>query len=168
MGETILNLVTIGALLAAVYTDLRARRIPNALTLPLCLVGLALNGVLLGLDGVASSIQGWLLGLALLLPLFLLRGMGAGDVKLMAALGALKGPEFVYFTCLWAAVFGGVVALAGLTRSGKLGLALTHLYYFKFLPAADGSFITAGRIPYAPAIALGAFAVLGGVRWING
>src|SRR5690242_14118076 len=103
-------LTTIGlvaALAAATVTDLRARRIPNAITLSAAMLGLSLNTALRGPDGLALSLEGAGLALAALLPLFALRGMGAGDVKLMAAIGALKGPEFLIYTFAWAALFGG-------------------------------------------------------------
>jgi prepilin peptidase CpaA len=99
--------------------------------------------------------------------MYAFRGLGAGDVKLMVAIGALKGPEFFLFTFAWAAVFGGAMAVAGLLRSRKMTVALAHLYFFRFFPRPDGSFITAGRMPYAPAIALGAMLALGGARWIQ-
>jgi prepilin peptidase CpaA len=167
MGELILNLVVLIAVAVATFTDLRSRRIPNVLTVPAAAIGLGMNGVLAGPDGLLTSLGGWALGVAILLPLFALRGMGAGDVKLIAALGALKGPEFVFFTCLWAGVAGGVMAVAGLVRSGTLSLALANLYHHRILPRPDNSVITAWRLPYAPAIALGAVAVLGGVRWFG-
>jgi prepilin peptidase CpaA len=163
-------LTTIGlvaALAAATVTDLRARRIPNAVTLSAAMLGLSLNTALRGSDGLALSLEGAGLALAALLPLFALRGMGAGDVKLMAAIGALKGPEFLIYTFACAALFGGGMALVGLVRSRRLGLAFAHLAYFKFFPRPDGTFITAGRLPYAPAISAGALLVLAGVRWLG-
>ena len=166
--DLVINLVLAGVLALSTAADLRWRRIPNALTFPAFGAGILLNGVFFGGEGLFSSASGGALGLGMLLPLFFLRGMGAGDVKLMAAIGALKGPEFVFFTCAWASIFGGGMALFGLIRSRKLGVALAHLYFFKFLPRPDGSFISAGRIPYAPAIAMGALLTLEGVRWIGG
>jgi prepilin peptidase CpaA len=163
-----INVVLCAALAIACATDLRSRRIPNWLTFSTVAIGLALNGVLFGLDGLSQSAQGLGVGLVMLLPLFALRWMGAGDVKLMAAIGALKGPEFVFFACLWAAVFGGAIALIGLLRSRRLGLALANLYYSRLMPDTGGSFMTgAWRMPYAPAIALGTLLALYGVRWIG-
>lgn len=168
MFEPFIHLSVLAILAAATVTDLRARRIPNGLTLGGAAVGLIASSAAYGLDGTLASAAGWLVGFGLLLPLFLARGLGAGDVKLIAALGALKGPEFVFFTCLWSAVAGGLFALVGLLRSRRLKLALAHVYYCRVLPRpGDDSLISAGRLPYAPAIAVGAALVLGGVRWIG-
>jgi prepilin peptidase CpaA len=168
MSTLILNLVLLAALGLATASDLRQRRIPNLLTFATVALGLALNAGFFGLDGLRESAQGAGLGLAMLLPLFVLRWMGAGDVKLMAAIGALKGPEFVFFACLWAAVFGGVIALVGLLRARTFGLAMAHLYYSRLMPESGGSFMSgAWRMPYAPAIALGTLITLQGVRWIG-
>src|SRR5919197_5677105 len=96
-GTVALNLVLMAVLAVASVTDLRTRRIPNALTFSTVALGLVLNGVFFGLDGLRDSASGAGLGLGLLFPLFMLRWMGAGDVKLMAVVGALKGFEFVFF-----------------------------------------------------------------------
>ena len=165
MPSLSINILLCAVVAIACATDIRARRIPNVLTFSTVAVGLVLNSVLFGLDGLRDSASGLGLGLAMLLPLFVLRWMGAGDVKLMAAIGALKGPEFVFYACLWAAVFGGAIALVGLLRSRRLGLALAHLYYSRLTPQAGGSFMAAAwRMPYAPAIGLGTLLTLYGVR----
>ena len=163
----VVNLALLAVLGLATRADLRARRIPNALTFSAVGLGLLLGGVTGGLDGLRDSAGGAGLGLAMLFPFFVLRWMGAGDVKLMAAVGALKGPEFVWYACLWGAVFGGAFALYGLIRSRRLGLAVAHLYYSRLMPQPGGSFMTAFSVPYAPAIALGSLVALMGVRWIG-
>lgn len=168
MGDLVLDALVLGVVAAAAVTDLRAQRIPNWLTLPAALVGLALRAAFLGGDGLLAGLGGWAVGCALLLPLFLLGWLGAGDVKLLAAIGAIGGPELVLFTCLWAGVFGGPIAMIGLIRSRRLGLVLAQAYVLKTLPGPKTSFITVGRIPYAPAIALGAFVSVAGARWIGG
>jgi prepilin peptidase CpaA len=167
MTVLVVNLALVGLLALASLTDLRNRRIPNLVTFPAVAMGLMLNGVFFGLDGLRESGQGFGLGLAMLFGLFVLRWMGAGDVKLMAAVGALKGPEFVFYACLWSAVFGAVFAVVGLIRSRRLGLALAHLWYSRLMPQPGGSFVSAWRVPYGPAIALGSLTVLQGVRWIS-
>ena len=167
MFELISNVVLVAAVAIAVVTDVRARRIPNLLTFSALGLGFLLNALAFQGDGLVHSAQGAVLGLAILLPFHVLRGLGAGDVKLMAAIGALKGPEFVIYTFAWAAIFGGVLAMIGLLRSRRVGLAFSHLIYFRFFPRPDGTFISAGRLPYAPAIALGALLVDAGVRWVG-
>jgi len=167
MIQLIPNFILIGALTIAVVTDLRARRIPNMLTFSLLGLGFVMNAADRQGDGLILSAQGAVLGLAIMLPFHILRGLGAGDVKLMAAIGALKGPEFVVYTFAWAAIFGGALAMFGLIRSRRVGLAFSHLVFFKFFPRPDGTFISAGRLPYAPAIALGASLVLAGMRWVT-
>ncbi len=166
MNSLVINLVLVAVLAVAVVTDLRSRRIPNLLTFPALGLGILLNSAFLGLDGLKISGEAALLAMAILLPLYMFKGLGAGDVKLMAAIGALKGPEFLIYTFAWAAIFGGGMAMLGLLRSRRVGLAFSHLVYFRFFPRPDGTFISAGRLPYAPAIALGALFVLSGVRWL--
>src|SRR5207248_1333540 len=114
---------------------------PNALTFGTFAIGFVLSTAFGGFDGFRLSAQGAGLALAMLLPMYFFRGLGAGDVKLMAAIGALKGPEFYLFTFAWAAIFGGAMALIGLARSRKLTVAFAHLFFFKFFPRPDGTFI---------------------------
>src|SRR6516162_5029677 len=77
--------------LCAGYTDLRTRRIPNWLTVSGFFLGIALNSIFGGWHGAVASLEGAGLGLGILLPLVLMRGFGAGDWKLMGAIGALMG-----------------------------------------------------------------------------
>jgi prepilin peptidase CpaA len=79
--------------LVAGMGDLRSRRIPNRLTVPALLLGVLVNSLLTGWKGFLLSLEGAGLGLAILLPVVLLRGLGAGDWKLMGALGAMVGPS---------------------------------------------------------------------------
>ena len=80
--------LAVAAALAATVCDLRARRIPNALTFGAAIAALIASTWSGGLAGAQTSLLGWLLGLALWLPFFALGGMGAGDVKMLAAIGA--------------------------------------------------------------------------------
>jgi prepilin peptidase CpaA len=167
LSDSTSTILLLALLALATWADLRRRRIPNLLTLPSIGVGLALGVVFGGVDGLRDHFGGAALGLGMLFPLFVLRWMGAGDVKLMAAVGALMGPQFVWFACLWAAVFGACIALIGLIHARRLGLAVAYMYYSRLMPQTGGSFMTSGwRMPYAPAIALGSVVVLGGLRWI--
>jgi len=100
-------------LIAAIY-DFRFRRIPNWLNLSGLLLGFGLNALFFQVHGAISAGQGLLFAIAIYMPLYLLRGMGAGDVKLMAALGSLVGPWNWFQIFLATAIVGGAVA-AGFT-----------------------------------------------------
>ncbi|MEW5773584.1 MAG: prepilin peptidase [Thermodesulfobacteriota bacterium] len=105
--------ITLASVLAAaVVADLRARRIPNLLTLPACLGFLLLRLVLFGPEGFVAGLAGLGLGLGLMLPAYGLGVMGGGDAKLMAAVGAALGPAGVLWSFLFTSVFGGAYALA--------------------------------------------------------
>ena len=93
------NLVAILLVTLACITDLRARRIPNVLTFGATIGALVFHLVVAGVGGLAESAGGWMLGAALFFPMFALRGMGAGDVKLLAAVGAWLGPWPVVCRC---------------------------------------------------------------------
>lgn len=106
--------------LIACIPDLRTRRIPNALTFGAAAVAIAFHAATSGLAGAGWSAGGWLLGAALFFPLFALRGMGAGDVKLLAAVGAWLGPAEVLWVALITSVAGGVLALVVAAMHGYL------------------------------------------------
>jgi prepilin peptidase CpaA len=106
--------------------------------------------------GLRSSMLGWLLGAAILLLPYLLGGIGAGDVKLLAAIGALKGPEFVLWAAVYTAFAGGVLALAELGRLRAipwlLGALVGNRTGSEDSPQAA---VRPASIPYGPAIAAG-------------
>ncbi|MGH2350619.1 MAG: A24 family peptidase [Chloroflexota bacterium] len=147
------------ALVYAVFTDLRARRITNRLTYSTMLFGLTVNTVAGGWGGLSHSAVGWLAGLGVMLIPFLLKAMGAGDVKLMAAIGALKGPEFVLAVALYAALAGGLLAIFYLVRERRMNSTVRYIAYGWWW-ALRGNGPKAGAIPYAPAIAAGALLAL--------
>jgi len=175
-----LNTVLIFMLLISLYTDIVERKIYNWTTIPAAVLGVILNFLADGAPGLKTSLMGLLTGLAVFLLPFLLGGMGAGDVKLMGAIGALKGPFFVFQVALYSAVAGGIIALAVLVYQRELGAALKRIRT-AFILLFSGSFCCrglqnqlevtdAGRssFPYALAIASGiltAFAV-GGGPWL--
>jgi prepilin peptidase CpaA len=98
--------------MTAAFTDLKSRRIPNWLTVGGCCVGLLGNGMAFGWPGLKSAISGAALMLMVLLPVVLLRGLGAGDWKLMGALGATLGLRHVMVVLLLAIFLSAVMALA--------------------------------------------------------
>jgi len=98
--------------LVAGWTDLRSRRIPNWLTVPGLLIGVAANTALGGWSGLKASLLGATVGLTLLLPFVLLRSLGAGDWKLAGALGAFTGPSLLIDLLLGSVLVAGVMAMA--------------------------------------------------------
>ncbi len=107
----------VSVLLIAATFDVRSHRIPNWLTLSSALAGLVYHSAVSGWYGLLFSSEGLLLGGAFLIPFYLKGGMGAGDVKLLAAVGALLGPGGVFWAFLGTALAGGVYAVALLAGS---------------------------------------------------
>jgi len=96
----------------AAITDLAGQRIPNWLTMPSTVLALCLHSVDGGMPEVFLGLGGWLAGFAMLIPFYAKGGMGAGDVKLMAAIGAFTGPYRVFIVALYTGIFGGVYAIS--------------------------------------------------------
>lgn len=99
-----------GTVAAAAAYDCKYRKIPNWLNLSGLILGFGLNTLFFGGAGLLASAEGMLLAFAIYLPLFLVKGMGAGDVKLMAALGALVGPTNWFEIFLATSLVGGLAA----------------------------------------------------------
>ena len=109
---------------AAGVIDIRYQRIPNWLTFSALVAAFAARFYLHGAAGLATAAKGMGLALAVYIPLWLLRGMGAGDVKLMSAVGAISGPGPWLLIFVASSLIGGVVALALAARHGRLGSTL--------------------------------------------
>jgi prepilin peptidase CpaA len=155
MANTIVVAVVALVATAAAFYDLRWRRIPNWLTGTAALSGLIINTWSAGVDGLITALLGGALGLVLLLPFYARRGVGAGDVKLLAALGALVGPQTLVWIALFTGLVGGAMSLAVLARRGRLGSMLKQLVVLQMRPAASGL-----KAPYGVAIAGGAYLAL--------
>lgn len=113
--------------LAAAAYDIRFRKIPNWLNLSGVILGVGLNCFFLGRAGLLLAISGCGLALLIYFPLFLARGMGAGDVKLMAAVGALAGPRNWLYIFLVTALLGGVAAIILILRKQRLLSTLANV-----------------------------------------
>jgi prepilin peptidase CpaA len=111
---------------AAVY-DFRFRRIPNWLVLAGLVLGLSLNAVLFQWAGLRASALGLAIGFAVYFPLYLLRGMGAGDVKLMAAVGSIVGWADWLGIFFLTAIVGGIAAIALLASQRRVAHGLTNV-----------------------------------------
>ncbi len=115
-----IQIVLIGLVVAAAFSDLRTRRIPNWISVTGAAFGFVLQFWLGGLHGAALSLAGLGLGLAIFIPLHILGGMGAGDVKLFSAVGALTGPQPLIIVFVFTALLGGIAAIALAVSRGRL------------------------------------------------
>jgi prepilin peptidase CpaA len=95
----------------AAITDILSQRVPNWLTMPATVLALCMQSAVGGPGGVVWGLAGWLAGFALLILFYAQGGMGAGDVKLLATIGAFTGPYRVLWIFLYTALFGGAYAL---------------------------------------------------------
>ena len=120
------HLAVVVAALACI-SDLRSRRIPNVLTFGAALCGIAAAALVDGTAGATTSATGWLVGIAIFFPFFALGGLGAGDVKLLGAIGAWVGPSIVIRVGLYSAVAGGVFAIALALKSGYVRTAFRNI-----------------------------------------
>ncbi|MEW5932317.1 MAG: A24 family peptidase [Bacillota bacterium] len=139
-------------------SDLSSRRIPNAVTLPACAVGLVLGVVRGGMEGLKSAALGGLAGFGLLFVPALLGWVGAGDAKLLAALGAFLGPAGVLEAAMCGTLAGGVAGLVALVRTRQAREGLKSLFLAGLALSSGGkAVVPEGRaaIPYGPFLALG-------------
>jgi prepilin peptidase CpaA len=170
--------VNLGVLLAAaVATDLKAGKIPNRLVLWGLALAVAWHATALTAgqaplagSGPGAWLTGALAGAAALLPLYLMRACGAGDVKLMAMVGAFVGVPMALSAALYTLVAGGVLSIAVMALRGVAGQTLSNIRFLLTdwgLRATTGQGLrlaplstTAARLPYAVAIAAGTFIAL--------
>jgi prepilin peptidase CpaA len=165
IGAGLKPAILAGAVLLAIlagWTDLRSRRIPNWLTVSGAAVGVVANTVLGGWAGLKTSLLGLVLGLGLLLPLVLLRSLGAGDWKLAGALGAFTGPTVLIDLLIGSVFVAGLMALALVIYKGRMrqtlrniGHILVSLVTFQ-LPGTRVSLDNPDslKVPYGVALAL--------------
>ncbi len=165
------TLLLLGLLVSAALIDMRRHRVPNLISLGGLVLGLGLNVWLLGpgTEGLLAALGGVLLGLLVFLPFYATGGMGAGDVKLMAMVGAYLDPLHALLAAGLSLAAGSLMGLGILLmRRGTGCMARRYESTFQCLavtgkwsyvpPAADEP--AAARFPYALAIALGTLATL--------
>ena len=114
--------------LVACMTDLKSGRIPNLLTFGAAVAALFFHAITGRGEGLLLASGGWAVGVAVFFLPFALGGMGAGDVKLLGALGAWLGPTDAVWLALYSGIAGGVVALTVAIVRGYLRQALTNLW----------------------------------------
>jgi prepilin peptidase CpaA len=153
----------------AATTDLRTRRVPNVLTFGAAGAAFAFYGAARGVSGLAISGAGWAAGVGLFLPFFLLRGLGAGDVKLLGAVGAWLGPMGAVWSAFLSVMAGGVLAIIVALQHRYLRQALSNLWNLVQSWMATGPRPVPGmttddapgpRLAYATAIAAGTTAAI--------
>lgn len=152
-------------LTVAAWCDVTSYRIPNLLIGIGLVVGLLIRLSFGGVTELLPGLQGLLVGIAVLLPLYLLRGMGAGDVKLMGLVGVFLGPLHVLGALFGTLLVGGVLSLLFAMHIKKLNILLANVKQmmvgaaFKLLvrqmPTLEANAVSAGKLPYGLAIGLG-------------
>jgi len=162
--DSFVILLLCGVLLLAAIYDRRFHRIPNLLTYPTMVIGLAYHCLTNGLDGLLFSAGGLALGIGILMLPYLMGGMGAGDAKLMGAVGSVLGHRRVFIAFLFAAVVGGIYALVHLVIRHKYrrdfirrsGISLkTFAFTGQFVPIPASNNEEEPKLPYGIAIAFG-------------
>jgi len=157
----------------ATYTDIKRHLIPNGLSLGGIVIGLSINIYQSGFDGALFSLAGLAVGFFLLIPFYAMKGMAAGDVKLMAAVGAFLGPSTTFAVVLSTLICGAVLALAYIAiknggkqtfqRYGTILRTLKSTHKWIYIKPSDQD-VGSLRFPYAGAILIGTFA---GTYYIN-
>ena len=149
--------------------DVRTRRIPNVITGPAIVLGAALNLFHGGLYGLVCALAGLLFTVVILLGPFALGGIGGGDVKMMAAVGALLGPRLAFLGLGLGMILGGAIMILHLGRLGRLGQKLRATAAMFSTAAVTGSLdplrMSADQpdaiaLPYSVPLGLGTLAVL--------
>jgi prepilin peptidase CpaA len=110
------------------WLDWRVGKIPNWLTIPALLGGLAVRAFFWGWPGTKASLEGAGISLGVLLPFVILRGLGAGDWKLMGALGAFLGPQRIVVVLLGTVLIAGVMGMVEVIRQRKVRETLSNLW----------------------------------------
>jgi prepilin peptidase CpaA len=144
MSDMNLLHILIPLLITAVIWDIRKAKIPNWLTFHSIIIAISYGTVSNGLDGFLFSLGGVTTGLAALIIFYAMGGMGAGDVKLMGAVGGLLGPKWVFMAFILTGLAGGLYAIGLLALKGKL-LETAKRYWIIFK-----TFIVTRKLIYVP------------------
>lgn len=159
------------AVLLAAWIDWRQHKVPNWLTATIALSGLIVQSMYFGWAGLGAGLAGLALGFGLLIVPWAMHGMGAGDVKLMAGIGAWFGPVMTLTSFAVGAVLGGVIAAVMILLAGKTQLAMANLQtitykmthkevFFSDYGSAKGFGQTSQLLPYGVPLTIGSLAVL--------
>ena len=119
--------ILIPGILLASWIDYSQQRVPNWLNLALIVVGFGVQGAFFGWSGMVVGFWGLCTGFGLLIIPWMMHGMGAGDVKLMAAIGVWIGPTLTFYSFALGALVGGAAAVVMILASGRLHMAYVNL-----------------------------------------
>ena len=161
--QTLAAIMLLGLLAIAVASDLRRHRIPNVLILAGLFLAFSLQAYTRGLAGMGEAAIGLLIGFVLFLPLYVLGGMAAGDVKLMAMAGSFLTPNHAIWMVFFSLMAGSACGLLIILLRGQLALTLSRYWLMlatrsHIAPAADE--VAAKPFPYSLAIFLGVLVAL--------
>lgn len=176
-----INTILVVLLVLCSYEDIKNKIIPNKYTIPALIAGLVLMTISGGFVGLKESFFGFLLGFVVFLIPFLFGSMGAGDVKLMAAIGALKGVSFTYYSLIASGIAGGVMVLIYVIYKKQLLQTFINMFGIIVRPFTKMLYLNSGNrlakkifnyfdnvkqknpdlyIPYAVPISIGTIGVL--------
>jgi prepilin peptidase CpaA len=173
-ANQIVWMLTLGFMVYAGWVDGRTRRIPNWLTVSGFAAGLVAHLVFGGLQGVFMALEGAGLGLLVLLPLVLLRALGAGDWKLVGGLGALVGPEMLLFVLFASVMVAGIMAVVLMIRAKRVRATLHNVWMLivgfltlGFQAHPEISLDNPGllKLPFGVAAAIGTFICFVAAEW---
>ena len=161
-----INIILFILFLSSAITDMRNQKIYNVQTYTAILMGLCLNGIHFENNGFMFSLTGLMVGFVLLFPFYLCGGMGAGDVKYLAAIGALKGTCFVLETMYYSALIGGCMALSLIVWQGCFWETIKNsaAYIFHPIKTYQKDISNPQYLPFGVAISIGcALTLFGGM-----
>ena len=168
---TLIEVLLVALTVTAAVTDLKSRIIPNWLALAGLIAGFAANVYLSGLTGLKTAGLGMGLALLIYIPLFAIRAMGGGDVKLMAAAGSMIGAENWFSLFILTSILGALIAVIFLVARGRLGQTFSNIGHILKqgsrlkAPYQDRPDLEIGgkgsvSLPHGAVIAMGCFALL--------
>lgn len=154
-----LNGLLILILVICCYTDIKSRKIYNKLLFPALFLALAFHLIMGGWSGFLHALLGFAVGLAILLLPFFFGGMGAGDVKLLALVGAIKGTVFVFQSAIYMSLIGAIIALVILLFGKGRIQAIGWFLFSRYIGMKTPLLLDKSKkvYPYGVAIAGGAF-----------
>ena len=161
------DILLILLLVISLTTDLITHKIYNCVTFPAVAMGLLLNILNHGVGGLTGSMLGLAIGFSVFAVVFAFGGVGGGDVKLMAAVGAIGGYPFILNACFYGILTGGVMAIAVMIWKGTFWRGLKNIFYLSFSFVMPGlktealKLSNSEKIPYGAALSVGVF-----IAWI--